>query len=88
MQIEYKSTEELIPYINNPKQHDEGQVNLVAGSIKEFGFINPIIIDKNGEIIAGHCRLLAARKLGIEKVPVLRADHLTPAQVKAYRTES
>ena len=85
MQIEYIKTDELIPYIKNPKKHPKDQVNLIASSIKEFGFLNPIIIDKDNEIIAGHGRLLAAKKLGLEKVPVLRAEHLTPVQIKAYR---
>jgi len=85
MQIEWIKVDELIPYVNNPKQHSTEQINLIASSIKEFGFINPIIVDKQNEIIAGHGRLLAAKKLGLEKVPVLRAEHLTPAQVKAYR---
>lgn len=85
MKIEYIEVDKLIPYINNPKQHSEDQVNLIASSIKEFGFINPVIIDKNNEVIAGHGRLLASKKLGLDKVPVIRAEHLTPAQVKAYR---
>lgn len=85
MQIEYIKTEELIPYAGNPKKHSPEQVSMLASSIREFGFINPIIVDKNNEIVAGHGRLLAAKKLGIEKVPVLRAEHLTPAQVRAYR---
>ena len=85
MQIEYKKVDELIPYINNPKEHDEEQVNLIASSIKNFGFINPIIIDKDNEIIAGHGRLLAAKKLKLDKVPTIKVENLTDAQVKAYR---
>lgn len=85
LKIEYVPVEDLIPYINNPKEHPEEQVNLIASSIKEFGFLNPIIVDKNNEIIAGHGRLLACKKLGIKEVPVIRAEHLTPIQVKAYR---
>jgi len=85
LRIEWVEIDELIPYVNNPKQHPPEQINLIASSIKEFGFINPIIVDKQNEIIAGHGRLLAAKKLGLKKVPILRAEHLTPAQVKAYR---
>ena len=85
LKIEYVEVDKLIPYVNNPKKHPEEQVNLIASSIKEFGFINPIIVDKDNEIIAGHGRLLACKRLGIKKVPVIRVEHLTPAQIKAYR---
>ena len=85
LQIEYIKINKLLPYINNPKLHTEHQVGLIASSIKEYGFINPIIIDKDNEIVAGHGRLLAAKKLNMDTVPVIRAEHLTPAQVKAYR---
>ncbi len=85
MKIEYVKVDELIPYIKNSKKHPVNQINLIASSIKSFGFINPIIVDKDNEIIAGHGRLLAAKKLGLEKVPIVRVEHLTPAQVKAYR---
>jgi len=83
--IELLPVEELLPYIRNPRQHSQDQVALIAASIKEFGFINPIIVTRDKEIIAGHGRLLAAKKLGLKKVPVIYADHLTPEQVKAYR---
>jgi len=85
LKIEYIEIDKLIPYINNPVIHTEDQINKIANSIKNFGFINPIIIDKKNEIIAGHGRLLAAKKLELEKVPVLKAEYLTSAQVKAYR---
>lgn len=77
-------TESLIPYINNSRTHSEEQINQVASSMKEFGFLNPVIIDKDGGLIAGHCRTQAAKKLGITEVPYVMADHLTEAQKKAY----
>ena len=76
--------EDLIPYINNPR-NNENAVDKVASSISEFGFKNPIIIDKNNIVINGHTRLLASKKLGLKEVPVIRADDLTEAQVKAFR---
>ena len=75
---------DLIPYINNPRINDNA-VDKVASSIKNFGFKNPIIIDKDNEIIAGHTRLKAARKLGLEEVPTIKVEDLTDAQVKAFR---
>ena len=78
------STDKLIPYINNPRKNLNA-VDSVAASIKEFGFKVPIIIDKDNVIVAGHTRLLAARKLGLPEVPCLIADDLTPAQIKAFR---
>lgn len=84
-EIELVAVDKLIPYVNNPKQHPERQIDIIASSIKNFGFINPIIVDAHNEIVAGHGRLLAAKKLGLQAVPVLRVEHLTPAQVRAYR---
>lgn len=75
---------EVRPYENNPR-NNEAAVEKVAASIKEFGFQSPIIIDRDGVIIAGHTRLKAAEMLGLKEVPVLHADELTPEQVKAYR---
>ncbi len=80
IKIEYKDISELIPYINNPRIND-GAVDKVASSIKNFGFKNPIIIDKNNEIIAGHTRLKAARKLGLDEVPTIKVDDLTETQI-------
>ena len=74
----------LIPYINNARTHSDKQIDLIAGSIKEFGFNNPILVDKENSVIAGHGRILAARKLNIKKVPVICLDHLTEAQKRAY----
>ena len=84
LKIEYIDTEKLIPYINNPRINDEA-VDVVAASIKEFGFKNPIIIDKENVIIAGHTRLKAAKKLGLKEVPVIRVEDLTDKQIKAFR---
>ena len=84
LKIEYIDTEKLIPYINNPRINDKA-VDVVAASIKEFGFKNPIIIDKENVIIAGHTRLKAAKKLGMEEVPVIRVEDLTENQIKAFR---
>lgn len=84
MQIEMIDIEQLIPYANNAR-HNEKAIDKVANSIQEFGFKNPIIVDKNYEIIAGHTRLLAAKKLGMAEVPTIKADDLTPEKVKAFR---
>lgn len=78
------NTSELIPYDNNPR-FNEGAVDKVAESIKEFGFKVPIIIDNNNVIVTGHTRLMAAEKLGMEQVPVIIADDLTDSQIKAFR---
>jgi len=75
---------DLIPYINNAKQHSEDQVTRIASSIREFGFVNPVLIDKALNIIAGHGRVLAAKKLGMETVPCVYVEGLTDAQRKAY----
>ena len=82
--IEIKSTEELIPYAKNARTHSEAQVNQIAASITEFGFTNPILVDGTKSIIAGHGRLMAAKKLGLNQVPVVILDHLTEAQKRAY----
>lgn len=82
--IVYKSVDELIPYVNNPRDNASA-VDAVASSIKNFGFKVPIIVDKGNEIVTGHTRLLAAKKLGMDKVPVIIADDLTEAEVKAFR---
>lgn len=84
MNITHKTLDELVPYENNPR-NNEGAVDYVAESIKEFGFKVPIIIDKNNVIVAGHTRYKASKKLGINKVPCLVADDLTDEQIKAFR---
>ncbi len=82
--IEWLSLETLIPYAKNARTHSDEQVAQIAGSIKEFGFNNPVLVDKDNSIIAGHGRLMAARKLGMDKVPVVQLGHMTEAQRKAY----
>jgi ParB-like chromosome segregation protein Spo0J len=84
MKIEKLPTEKLIPYARNAKRHDATQVSKLAGSIREFGFNNPILIDKDNGIIAGHGRVLAAQQLGLAEVPCIRLGHLTDNQRKAY----
>lgn len=84
IQIEYVEASKLIPYINNSRTHSEQQIQQVAASIKEFGFTNPILIDEENGIIAGHGRLLAAQKLGMETVPTITLSGLSEAQRKAY----
>jgi hypothetical protein len=84
LQITYKSTDDLIPYVNNSRTHSDEQVSQVASSIKEFGFTNPILLDGDNGIIAGHGRLMAAKKLGLKEVPTIELSHLTEAQRKAY----
>jgi DNA modification methylase len=76
--------EKLIPYSRNPRTHSDAQIAQIAASIAEFGFNNPILVDTKAGIIAGHGRLLAARKLGLTDVPVIVLDHLTEAQKRAY----
>lgn len=75
---------DLIPYANNSRLHSDEQVLQIASSIKEFGFLNPIIVDGDNGIIAGHGRVMAAKKLGIDELPCIDASHLTEAQKKAY----
>lgn len=84
LKIEYIDIEKLIPYINNPRINDNA-VDVVAASIKEFGFKNPILINNENVIIAGHTRLKAAKKLGLKEVPVIRVEDLTKNQIKAFR---
>ena len=83
-QIEYISVDKLIPYANNSRTHSDAQVAQIAASIKEFGWTNPILIDGANGIIAGHGRLLAARKLGYTEVPTIELKDMTEAQKKAY----
>jgi ParB-like chromosome segregation protein Spo0J len=83
MKIEQKAIESLIPYINNSRKHSDEQVAQIAASIKEFGWTNPILVDGTNGLIAGHGRLLAARKLGMAKVPVIELAYLSENQKKA-----
>ena len=82
--IELKKVDELIPYSKNARLHSEAQVAQIAASIIEFGFTNPVLIDGEKGIIAGHGRLMAAKKLGLKEVPVVVLDHLSETQKKAY----
>lgn len=84
IRFEYLDTNLLIPYIKNARKHSDFQINQIAASIREFGFISPIVVDRLNTIVAGHGRLLAAQKLGLETVPVVRIEHLTETQRKAY----
>jgi len=84
MKIETIKTAELIPYARNAKLHSKEQVASIAASIQEFGFNNPVLIDADNGIIAGHGRVMAAEKLGLEKVPCIRLNHLTENQKRAY----
>lgn len=84
MQVEMWKTSQVKPYDKNPRRND-GAVDAVAASIREFGFQQPIVVDRDGIIIAGHTRHKAARKLGLKEVPVVVADGLSPEKVKAYR---
>jgi DNA modification methylase len=83
-QIELWVIDKLIPWARNPRTHSDAQIAQIAASIAEFGFNNPILVDTKAGIIAGHGRLLAARKLGLKEVPVIVLDHLTEAQKRAY----
>ena len=82
--IELWPIDRLRPYERNPRTHSEAQVDQIAASMVEFGWTNPILIDENAGILAGHGRLLAARKLGLGEVPVIRFEHLSEAQKRAY----
>lgn len=75
---------DLIPYARNSRTHSETQIRQIAASIEEFGFTNPVLVDENGGIIAGHGRVLAAQLIGLKEVPCIRLSHLTEAQKRAY----
>lgn len=83
--IVYKSIKDLKPYKKNAKKHPKEQIEKIANSIKEFGFTQPVLIDKNNCVVAGHGRILGAKKAGLKEVPTLCLDDLTPEQIKAYR---
>lgn len=84
--LDYKliDVEKLIPYVNNSRTHTDEQIAKVMASIKEFGFLNPILITEDNVITAGHARLIAAQRLGLKQVPCIKENYLTPAQRKAY----
>ena len=77
--------EDIIPYKNNAKKHDRTQINNVAESIKQFGMVQPLVLDKNNEIVIGHCRYEALKKLGEKEAPCVMADDLTEEQIKKLR---
>ena len=85
MKIKEIDVEKIVPFERNAKKHDETQVDNVAESIKQFGFAQPLVVDKDNVLIIGHCRLLAAKKLGLNTVPVLKMEELTPEQVDKLR---
>jgi ParB-like chromosome segregation protein Spo0J len=85
LKVEYLKRTGIKPYENNPRVHKSKQVKQLVNSIEKFEFNNPILVDENNVIIAGHGRLLAAEHLKMDKVPVIRLEHLTEAQKKAYR---
>lgn len=85
MQVKQVSIEKIKPYAKNTKNHSEIQINNVAESIKQYGFVQPIVIDKNNVVIIGHCRLLAAKKLKMQEVPCVCVEDLTEAQVRKLR---
>lgn len=82
--IEYRAIDEIIPFVNNARTHSDAQVAQLAASIREFGWTNPVLVDGDSGVIAGHGRLQAARKLGLERVPVIELGHLSPMQKRAY----
>ena len=85
MKVANRNLAELTPYAGNAKKHDSTQIANVAESIRQFGFVQPIVIDRNGVIVIGHCRALAAEKLGMKEVPCVCVDDLAPEQVNALR---
>ena len=85
MNVIQKKLSEITPYAKNAKKHDKTQIANVAESIKQYGFVQPVVIDRDNVIVIGHCRALAAKKLGMETVPCVCVDDLTPEQVNALR---
>lgn len=85
LNIVYRNIKELKPYKKNAKKHPKEQVERIANSIKEFGFTQPVIVDKNKCVVAGHGRILGAKKAGLKQVPTVMLEELTEEQIKAYR---
>ena len=83
MKIKMIQVSKLVPYLSNAKKHSDNQICMIAASIKEFGFCNPILTDGDNGMIAGHGRLEAAKKLGMDEVPVVELSHLSESQKKA-----
>lgn len=84
LQVNYESVNRIIPYERNARVHDAAQIDQIIASINEFGFTNPILIDANNVVVAGHGRLEAAKRLGMDMVPTIKLGHLTDAQRRAY----
>jgi DNA modification methylase len=85
IQIEYRAVGDLALDARNPRQHSQRQINQIADSIREFGFVMPVVIDDTGQVVIGHGRVLAAKKLGMPRIPVVEIKHLSKAQLKALR---
>lgn len=85
MNVVYRKISALKPYKKNAKKHDKKQVEQIAESIKQFGFTQPVLIDKDNNVVAGHGRILGAKKAGLKEVPTVMLDDLTEEQIKAYR---
>lgn len=85
LNIEYKNIRDLKPYKKNAKKHSKEQVEQIANSIKEFGFTQPVIVNKHNSVVAGHGRILGAKKAGLKQVPTVCLEELTEEQIKAYR---
>jgi ParB-like chromosome segregation protein Spo0J len=84
LEVVYRKVADLIPYARNARTHSDIQISQIASSIKEFGFANPVLVDSDGGILAGHGRTLAAHKLGLDEVPTICLGHLTSTQKRAY----
>ena len=85
VRIEYRAVAELVLDKRNPRQHPQKQVNQLADLIREFGFLMPVVADCQGQVIVGHGRVLAAKKLRMPQIPVIQIRHLSPGQLKAFR---
>lgn len=85
MKVEMRALDSIKPYEKNAKKHDQTQIDNVAESIRQYGFVQPIVVDRDGVIVIGHCRALGAKKLGLKEVPCVCVDDLTPEQVNALR---
>lgn len=85
MEVKNRKLSSITAYGKNAKKHDKTQINNVAESIKQYGFVQPIVIDRDGVIVIGHCRAMAEKKLGLEEAPCVCVDDLTPEQVNALR---
>lgn len=86
MEVKNRKLSSITAYGKNAKKHDKTQINNVAESIKQYGFVQPIVIDRDSVIVIGHCRAMAAKKLGMEEVPCVCVDDLTPEQTRAIGT--